>query len=66
MKATKIRGEESQGMICAEDELGLGDNHMGIMVLPKDVKVGTKASDYLKLYTDWIFEIGLTPTGWML
>ena len=61
MKAAKIRGEESQGMICAEDEIGLGTSHEGIMVLPEDVKAGTAASDYLNLITDWIFEIGLTP-----
>lgn len=61
MKAAKIRGEESQGMICAEDELGLGTSHEGIMVLPNEVTVGTKASEYFELYTDWIYEIGLTP-----
>ena len=61
MKAAKIRGEESQGMICAEDELGLGNGHEGIMVLPEEVVTGTKAADYLEPYTDWIFEIGLTP-----
>jgi phenylalanyl-tRNA synthetase beta chain len=61
MKAAKIRGEESQGMICAEDEIGLGTSHEGILVLPEDVAVGTKASDYFKPYTDYIYEIGLTP-----
>lgn len=61
MKAAKIRGEESQGMICAEDELGLGASHEGIMILPAEVTVGTKAADYFKPYTDYIFEIGLTP-----
>lgn len=61
MKAVKIRGEESQGMICAEDEIGLGTSHAGILVLPEDVPVGMKAADYFKPYTDWIFEIGLTP-----
>lgn len=61
MKAAKIRGEESQGMICAEDELGLGSSHAGIMVLPADAVAGTKASDYFKPYNDWIYEIGLTP-----
>jgi phenylalanyl-tRNA synthetase beta chain len=61
MKAAKIRGEESQGMICAEDELGLGDNHDGIIVLPNETKPGTPASEYFKTYNDWIFEIGLTP-----
>jgi len=61
LKAAKIRGEESEGMICAEDEIGLGTSHEGIMVLPENVAIGTKASDYFKPYTDWIFEIGLTP-----
>jgi phenylalanyl-tRNA synthetase beta chain len=61
LKAAKIRGEESQGMICAEDEIGLGGSHDGIMVLPAEVAIGTKAADYFKPYTDYIFEIGLTP-----
>lgn len=61
MKSAKIRGEESHGMICAEDEIGLGADHEGIMVLPGNTAVGTKAADYFKPYTDWIFEIGLTP-----
>jgi phenylalanyl-tRNA synthetase beta chain len=57
----KIRGEVSMGMICAEDELGLGDSHDGIMVLNDKIKVGTQAKDVFELYTDTIFEIGLTP-----
>jgi phenylalanyl-tRNA synthetase beta chain len=61
MKIAKIRGVESQGMICAEDEVGIGESHAGIMVLPETVKVGTAASDYFGIYTDHIFEIGLTP-----
>ena len=61
MKAAKIRGQESQGMICAEDELGLGTSHDGIMVLPNELEPGTPAADYFKPYSDWIFEIGLTP-----
>lgn len=61
MKLAKIRGEESQGMICAEDEIGLGTSHAGIMVLPADVKPGTPAAEYFKPYEDWIYEIGLTP-----
>jgi len=61
IKKGKIRGEESHGMICAEDELGLGKSHDGIMVLPKDTAVGTPAADIFKLYTDKVFEIGLTP-----
>lgn len=61
MKAAKIRGEESQGMICAEDELGLGYSHDGIMVLPSNLAPGTPAAAYFKPYSDYIFEIGLTP-----
>jgi phenylalanyl-tRNA synthetase beta chain len=61
MKAAKIRGEESQGMICAEDEIGLGNSQAGILVLPENVTVGTPASEYFKPYNDWIYEIGLTP-----
>jgi phenylalanyl-tRNA synthetase beta chain len=61
MKKAKIRGAESHGMICAEDEIGLGASHAGIMVLPADAKVGTPAAEYFNTYTDIIFEIGLTP-----
>ena len=61
MKLAKIRGSESQGMICAEDEIGLGDSHAGIMVLPPDAKPGMAATEYFKPYTDVIYEIGLTP-----
>ena len=61
MKVASIRGVESYGMICAEDEIGISDDHAGIMVLPDEVKVGTPASEYFKPYTDWIYEIGLTP-----
>ena len=61
MKLAKIRGEESQGMICAEDEIGFSDNHAGIMVLPANIKTGTPAATYFQPYTDWIYEIGLTP-----
>ena len=61
MKVAKIRGEESHGMICAEDEIGLGTSHEGIMVLPEDVKPGRPAADYFGTYNDTIFEIGLTP-----
>lgn len=61
IKKGKIRGEESFGMICAEDELGLGNSHDGIMVLPEDTEVGTPAVELFKLYTDQVFEIGLTP-----
>jgi phenylalanyl-tRNA synthetase beta chain len=61
IKKSKIRGEASEGMICAEDELGLGQSHAGIMVLPNDTPVGMPAAEYLNLYTDTVFEIGLTP-----
>jgi len=61
IKKVKIRGEVSQGMICAEDEVGLGKDHNGIMVLSDDVKPGSEASSYFKLETDYTIEIGLTP-----
>ena len=61
LKKGKIRGEVSEGMICAEDELGLGDSHDGIMVLDADAQVGLPARDYFKIETDHVFEIGLTP-----
>ena len=61
MKKAKIRGAESHGMICAEDEIGLGESHAGIMVLPADSKVGMAAAEYFELTDDHIFEIGLTP-----
>ena len=61
IKKGKIRGEESHGMLCAEDELGLGKSHDGIMVLNEDLKPGTPCSDIFEIETDQIFEIGLTP-----
>jgi phenylalanyl-tRNA synthetase beta chain len=61
MKVAKIRGIESFGMICAEDEIGLGESHAGILVLPAATKVGMTASAFFKPYTDYIIEIGLTP-----
>lgn len=61
IKKAKIRGEASEGMICAEDELGLGDSHAGIMVLDTVLPNGTPAANYLHLITDEIFVIGLTP-----
>jgi phenylalanyl-tRNA synthetase beta chain len=61
IKKSKIRGEVSEGMICAEDELGLGTAHDGIMVLPNDTPAGIDASAYLQLQKDRVFSIGLTP-----
>ena len=61
IKKSKIRGVESFGMLCAEDELGIGHNHEGIMVLDPSAVPGTPAKDYLNLKTDTLFEIGLTP-----
>lgn len=61
IKKGKIRGEESHGMICAEDELGLGESHAGIMVLPDGLKVGTPCSEVFEIEVDEVFEIGLTP-----
>ncbi|HEX7494931.1 MAG TPA: phenylalanine--tRNA ligase subunit beta [Bacteroidales bacterium] len=61
IKKSKIRGEFSEGMICAEDELGLGNSHDGIMVLSKDAKPGTPAGNYFNIVKDSVFEIGLTP-----
>ncbi|MCY7291070.1 MAG: phenylalanine--tRNA ligase subunit beta [Ferruginibacter sp.] len=61
IKKAKIRGVESVGMICAEDEIGLGESHAGIMVLNDEVVPGTKAAAIFETYNDYIFEIGLTP-----
>lgn len=61
IKKGKIRGEESHGMICAEDELGLGTSHDGIMVLDKNLKAGTPCVEVFDIEIDEVFEIGLTP-----
>ena len=61
IKKGKIRGEESYGMICAEDELGLGNDHDGILVLDKEIPVGTAVAEVFNIETDFVFEIGLTP-----
>jgi phenylalanyl-tRNA synthetase beta chain len=58
---SKIRGEVSEGMICAEDEIGLGTDHAGIMVLDPTAVIGTPAKDYFKINDDYLYEIGLTP-----
>lgn len=61
IKTTRIRGEVSEGMICAEDEIGLSDNHDGIMVLNTALPNGTPAAEFFKPYSDYRIEIGLTP-----
>jgi phenylalanyl-tRNA synthetase beta chain len=61
IKTGKLRGETSEGMICAEDELGLGDDHDGIMVLDDDLTPGTPCKEIFKVESDQVFEIGLTP-----
>jgi len=61
IKKSKIRGEISEGMICAEDEIGLGNSHDGIMVLATDLPNGTPAAEYFDAATDEVLEIGLTP-----
>lgn len=61
IKKSKIRGVESMGMLCAEDELGLGESHDGILVLSNDIPVGKTAASYFELEDDYTIEIGLTP-----
>lgn len=61
IKKSKIRGQVSEGMICAEDEIGMGNSHDGIMVLDGSAKVGTPAKDYFNIENDDVIEIGLTP-----
>src|SRR5688572_16088089 len=61
MKVVKIRSVESYGMICAEDEIGLGTAHEGILVLDASTKVGTPVADYFQPYEDWIYDIAITP-----
>ncbi|HLR26101.1 MAG TPA: hypothetical protein VK112_09565, partial [Fodinibius sp.] len=61
IKKAKLRGEESYGMICAEDELGLGGDHSGIMVLDQQLSAGTPLKEAIDLYQDTVFDIELTP-----
>ena len=61
IKKGKLRGEESWGMICAEDEIGVGTDHAGIIVLPQDTPVGMKAADYYHIENDTIIEVDITP-----
>ena len=61
IKKSKLRGADSMGMICAEDEIGVGSSHDGIMVLPPDTPVGMPAAQYFHLESETVFEIGLTP-----
>lgn len=61
IKKSKLRGIDSLGMICAEDEIGIGQNHEGIIVLPADAKVGTPAAEYYHLESDYVIEIDITP-----
>ena len=61
IKKSKIRGALSEGMICAEDEIGLGTSHEGIMVLDASARIGSPAKEYFKIESDHVFEIGLTP-----
>lgn len=61
IKKSKIRGVESRGMICAEDELGIGSSHDGIIVIPQDVKPGTPAAEFYNISSDWRLEVELTP-----
>ncbi len=61
IKRSKIRGEESMGMICAEDEIGIGTSHDGIIVLPSDAVVGTPAKDYYNVKSDYVLEVDITP-----
>ena len=60
IKKSKLRGVESNGMICAEDEIGIGNDHSGIIVLPEDAVVGTPAAEYYNLESDWLIEVDIT------
>ena len=61
IKKSKIRGVESTGMICAEDEIGIGTDHAGIIVLPAEAVPGTLAKDYYNIKSDYVLEVDITP-----
>lgn len=61
IKKSKLRGVESYGMLCAEDEIGVGESHDGIIVLPEDTVTGMKAAQYYNLESDWVIEVDITP-----
>ncbi|MBP5220250.1 MAG: phenylalanine--tRNA ligase subunit beta, partial [Bacteroidaceae bacterium] len=61
IKKSKLRGVESNGMICAEDEIGIGNDHSGIIVLPNDAVVGTPAAEYYNIKSDYVIEVDITP-----
>lgn len=61
IKKSKLRGVESYGMLCAEDEIGVGNSHDGIIVLPADAVVGTSAAEYYHVESDWLIEVDITP-----
>ena len=61
IKRSKLRGIESLGMICAEDEIGIGTSHDGTIVLPQDANVGTPAAEYYGIESDWVIEVDITP-----
>lgn len=60
IKKSKLRGVESNGMICAEDEIGIGTDHAGIIVLPEDAPVGQPAAEYYNIESDWLIEVDIT------
>ncbi len=61
IKRSKLRGVESFGMLCAEDEIGIGNDHSGIIVLPQEAKVSTPAAEYYHVESDWLIEVDITP-----
>ena len=61
IKKSKLRGVESVGMICAEDEIGIGTDHAGIIVLPETAVPGTLAKDYYNIKSDYVLEVDITP-----